>query len=120
MKNALLILLLAVAHVAAAQSVRSITLAWDAYPDSVTNYVYKVYSTNVVTAPMPWPLVTSVTGALTASFSISMTPGVSQYFYITGTDLRSNPTNYIIESDPSVVVSAKLLPSGSLRIGKGP
>lgn len=120
MKTALLILLLAITHVAMAQSIKSISLAWDYSPaDGLTNYYFNVRTSTNLSQPLPWPVLTSVTNALTANFSTYLASGASQFFYITVNDIRSSSTNLVYESDPSNTVSVRSLPSGTLSIRKG-
>lgn len=110
-----------VAQLAAAQSFKSVTLAWDYNPtDSLTNYYFTIRTSTNAVAPLPWTPLITVTNAKQANILISLTPGVSQFFYVTANDLRSNSTNFVFESDPSNVVSGKSLLSGTLSIGKGP
>lgn len=121
MKRTLPILFL-LASVCLADDTRTepVKLLWDyTPPDSLTNYVFMVRSSTNAAAPLPWPVVVAVTGELGCTLSIDLTPQ-PKFYYVTVTDSRSCPTNYIAESDPSNVAQVRLLKRGGLSIVKGP
>ena len=100
---------------------RSVTLVWDYSPgDGITNYSFNIHSSTNAAAPLPWPMQTAAAGTNSATFNVQLAPNVTEFFYMTGFDSRSNPTNYVAESDPSNVVQYRLLPNGGLTIRKGP
>lgn len=96
--------------------VRTATLAWDySVPagDSITNYVFYLRASANATNALPWPVVNQVYGMTSVQVPIS---GSLQFFYVTASNLVSNPTNYWCESDPSNTVRWQLTPGGQLRI----
>lgn len=103
----------------AAPTQKTVTLAW--YPaanwDDISNYTIFIHSSTVATNPLPWPVIGAVVGLTSAT--VIATNSI-QFYYVTAQDNRSNPTNFIAESDPSGVCSFRLLSSGTLTVGKGP
>ena len=100
-----------------------VSLAWDYNPpDGMSNYVFLIRSTNSPAAPLPWPVIGSVTGMIQSAVSLTVTSWQTQFFYVTVTDRRSSLTNYIAESPtPSSVVTVRMIPGvANVTIQKGP
>ena len=90
-------------------------------PDDITNYVFLFRSTNTPAAPLPWPVIASVTGGTQVAISCPMTNWETRFFYVTVTDSRSSPTNYVGESPPSNTVTSRVIPGVTgMTIQKGP
>lgn len=125
MKTVLAILVLIAVcalSVQAQQQTNSITLAWDYnQPDGLSNYVFLIRSTNTLSAPLPWPVIASVTGATQVATSSPMTNWETRFFYVTATDSRTGPTNYVGESFPSNMAANRLIPGvDNTTIKRGP
>lgn len=98
---------------------RTVTVAWNWTPptgDYITNYNFNIRTSTDPSTPLPWPLLLVVSGQLTATFAVTNS---SQFFYVTVSDPRSSPTNYVFESDPSNVLAVRSLPTGTVIIQSG-
>ena len=90
-----------------------VTLGWTcAQADGPTNYVFKVYTS--ADATPPGTVLTTVTGVTNATVTVNRPS--DQYLYVTVTDPRSNPTNYIAESEPSNIIRVRALGNGQLKV----
>ena len=90
-----------------------VTLGWTcAQTDGPTNYVFKVYTSPDITPP--GTVLTTVTGVTNATVTVNRPS--DQYLYVTVTDPRSNPTNYIAESEPSNIIRVRVLGNGQLKV----
>lgn len=94
-------------------NLRVVPISWSfGMLDDVSNYVFSVYTSST---PMPsGVIVTNVIG--TTACALALERPSDQYVYVIASDPRSNPTNYVAESEPSNIIRIRVLGNGTLKV----